>query len=546
MDARTVRASPHAGDAAPRRFAVRAPELRDDSARRLGNAALQYAAVFALAYAVYRLTDGPHPILVVGPAGVRWHGPGLGLGDAAAALAVAGSLALAWAARRGRLGRALDPARVLRVGLAYEVVAAFGIAFVEHWRPYPPEFFPRGISWACVWITVFPMVVPAPPRVAWLAAFAAASTGPLALALSVAAGHPAPSPAVAAALFVPTYLAAALAAFPARLVLALRRQAARAAQMGSYRLVELLGRGGMGEVWRAEHRTLARAAAIKLVKPERLGGRTRAAELLRRFEREAAATAALRSPHTVEVYDFGSTDDGTLFYVMELLDGVDLETLVDVHGPVPPARAVHLLLQICHSLAEAHQQGLVHRDIKPANVYLCRRGLDHDVAKVLDFGLVASVPGERGDGGALASFSGDDASARLTAEGTVPGTPAFMAPEVARGQPADARADLYSLGCVGWWLLSGRLVFERASPLALMLAHANDPLEEGELSAAQEVPDGLARIVLSCLAKDPADRPQSALVLMRRLLGCDAGAAWDAQAAADWWARNLSSGPGAC
>jgi serine/threonine-protein kinase len=235
---------------------------------------------------------------------------------------------------------------------------------------------------------------------------------------------------------------------------------------------------------------------------------------------------------------------------MELLDGVDLETLVDVHGPVPPARAVHLLLQICHSLAEAHQQGLVHRDIKPANVYVCRRGLDHDVAKVLDFGLVAYVPGERAGGaGAPSGASGlsdDDASGSLTAAGTVPGTPAFMAPEVARGRAADGRADLYSLGCVGWWLLSGRLVFERTSPLALMLAHANDPLEEGELDSAQEVPEGLARIILSCLAKDPADRPQSALVLMRRLLACDAGGGWDAQAAADWWARNLSSGPGAC
>ena len=155
--------------------------------------------------------------------------------------------------------------------------------------------------------------------------------------------------------------------------------------MGSYRLEELLGRGGMGEVWRASHRLLARSAAVKLI---RIDPGSDSRELLRRFEREAQATAALRSPHTVDVYDFGTTEDGTFYYVMELLEGFDLETLVTQFGPLPPERAIYMLEQACQSLAEAHEGGLIHRDVKPANIYVCRYGIDWDFVKLLDFGLV--------------------------------------------------------------------------------------------------------------------------------------------------------------
>jgi serine/threonine-protein kinase len=194
----------------------------------------------------------------------------------------------------------------------------------------------------------------------------------------------------------------------------------------------------MGEVWRARHRFLARPAAVKLIRPETLGGgdEDRALVALRRFEREAQAIAGLRSPNTIQIYDFGVADDGTFFYVMELLDGLDLETLVERHGPLPQERVVELLLQVCDSLSEAHEQGLLHRDIKPANIFVCRYGHRFDVVKVLDFGLVRTL--------------GNADDARLTREGTLAGTPAYIAPEQAMGDTVDHRADLYSLGCVAF------------------------------------------------------------------------------------------------
>src|SRR5262245_24008926 len=220
--------------------------------------------------------------------------------------------------------------------------------------------------------------------------------------------------------------------------------------MGSYHLVELLGRGGMGEVWRGEHRLLKRPAAIKLVRPELLGANSDADshDMLRRFEREAQATAALSSPHTIRLFDFGVTSDRTFYYVMELLAGRDLESLVREFGPVPADRALFLLRQACHSLADAHARGLVHRDVKPANIYTCRMGLEYDFVKVLDFGLV--------------KFADRTAMQQtlMTAAHTTTGTPAYMAPELILGEAdIDRRADVYALGCVAYYLLTGQLVF---------------------------------------------------------------------------------------
>ena len=209
-------------------------------------------------------------------------------------------------------------------------------------------------------------------------------------------------------------------------------------ELGCYRLVEKLDHGGMGEIWRARHRMLARPVAVKLIRPELIGVKSapEAAALVSRFRREAEATAALHSPHTVSLHDFGVTPEGAFYYVMELLDGLDLETLVRRFGPVPPERAVHLLAQACDSLAEAHATGLVHRDVKPANIVACRWGLKWDFVKVLDFGLVKATWN-----------LGEDE--HLTSEGTITGTPAYMAPEAALGgRDIDARVDLYGLGCV--------------------------------------------------------------------------------------------------
>jgi serine/threonine-protein kinase len=281
----------------------------------------------------------------------------------------------------------------------------------------------------------------------------------------------------------------------------------------------------MGEVWRAEHRLLARPAAIKLIRPEMLGEASaeRRRAMLARFEREAQATAAMRCPHTVELYDFGVADDGAFYYVMELLDGLDAETLVEQYGPLPAERVVYLWRQVCHSLGEAHQLGLVHRDVKPANVFVCCYGRELDWVKVLDFGLVKTERERSPD-------------VRLTADGAVGGTPAFMAPEQVLGdRPIDGRTDLYAAGCVAYWLLTGTLVFQGRSAVETMMMHVQaepvPPSRRSELA----IPDALERAVLACLEKDPGRRPASADALDALLGAVSLDAPWTASRARAWW-----------
>ena len=232
--------------------------------------------------------------------------------------------------------------------------------------------------------------------------------------------------------------------------------------VGSYRLMEPLGSGGMGEVWRAQHRLLVRPAAVKLIRQSGPFGATRE-QLVRRFEREAQITASLRSPHTVQLYDFGVTDSGNFYYVMELLEGLDLHSMVKRFGPQPTERVIMLLRQACRSLAEAHEHGLVHRDIKPANLFVTRLGHEYDYLKVLDFGIVKDRP----DG---------PESSLLSAQGFLPGTPAFMAPEIVSGdRQVDGRADLYSLACTAYWAVTGQLVFEASTPTQMLLHHIQTP-----------------------------------------------------------------------
>lgn len=281
-----------------------------------------------------------------------------------------------------------------------------------------------------------------------------------------------------------------------------RSEAVAAKAMGLYTLKEKIGEGGMGEVWLAQHRMLARPAAIKLIRPEMLGdGNGDSRRLVRRFEREAQATAGLRSPNTVELYDFGVTEDDTFYYVMEYLDGLDLDSLVTRFGPLPPQRAIYLLTQICSSLGDAHNSGLIHRDVKPANIYTCRMGLTRDFVKVLDFGLVKTQ-------------TTDDHNTQLTREGLTTGTPAYMAPEMVMGEvEVDSRADIYSLGCVGYWLLTGQLVFDRDTPMAVVVDHVKtSPLPPSERTEL-EIPAELDRIILKCLEKDPEKRFQTAMQL---------------------------------
>jgi serine/threonine-protein kinase len=332
------------------------------------------------------------------------------------------------------------------------------------------------------------------------------------------AGAPLPPPAVLYFNLLPTVIAAIVAIVISRIVYDLTVAVNRARDLGSYHLVSPIGRGGMGEVWRAEHRMLARPAAIKLIRPAS-GGISR--DSLVRFEREAQATATLRSPHTVEIYDFGTTEDGAFYYVMELLTGWDADTLVRRHGPVPPERAVHLLRQVCRSLEEAHARELVHRDIKPANIFVCQYGLEYDFVKVLDFGLVKSV-----------GFAED---AGLTAVGVIAGTPEYMAPEIARGEHHfDRRADIYSLGCVAYRLLTGAAVFEARTPVEHMIEHVRGIPSRPSSRAGFSIPAPLEGIVMDCLEKDPAGRPQSARDLALRLEALPLDR-WTPERAEEWW-----------
>jgi hypothetical protein len=325
-------------------------------------------------------------------------------------------------------------------------------------------------------------------------------------------------------------LGTTLATIVSRVLYGLRRQVAEATELGQYLLEERIGGGGMGEVWRARHRLLIRPAAIKLIRPRGLGAIPEDPELLaRRFEREARATAALTSPHTVQLYDFGVAEDGRLYYVMELLDGLDLDTLVRQHGPLPAERVVHLLRQVCSALQDAHANGLVHRDIKPANVVVSRAGTTFDFAKVLDFGLV-KLDGARTGAKDAINLSGADSWS---------GTPGYMAPEVVLGSGyTDHRVDLYALGCVAYWLLTGTMVFEGDNAMQVMMQHVQAQPKRPSSRVALSIPAALEDLIMQCLEKDPARRPASADEVRDRLDALPLASVWSAERAEQWWAMH--------
>ncbi len=343
-------------------------------------------------------------------------------------------------------------------------------------------------------------------------------------------------------------LALGVAVVFARHVVRVRRQAAsatdRARELGSYQLVELLGKGGMGEVWRAKHRLLAREAAIKLIRAEKLASsRKDASTSRRRFRREAQTLAMLQSRHTISLFDYGVTSDGTFFFVMELLDGMDLDTLVQRDGPQPPGRVIHILLQALSSLAEAHDAGLVHRDVKPANLFVCRAADEVDIVKVLDFGIVQSSR-ERGSEAAPLRTLEQLVESRVTQGDQLLGTPSFMAPEQILQRPIDARADLYALGCVAIWLLSGKAPFEKENALATMVGHLTLPPDLSALVPGGMPPE-LARVIEQCLQKSPSDRPSSArsLAASLRAITLPAEETWTMERARAWWAERRSLPP---
>jgi serine/threonine-protein kinase len=493
--------------------------MLEEASQRLGWAGLIYAGTYALAY------FGPHIVATLSTEG---H-PFLQVQNVFALGSIAIGLLVFWLSRRNRCERQ----KLLDFGLVFVVVGSFGISLVEFWAGVPGvdpssnEFL--GIPWECVWILIFPLVAPNAPAKMAVALLLAASTGPATVLLSDALGVAeltmAPTVVVAYFLFT-TYLCAGIAYVLGRIVYRYGMRLKKAQEVGAYELLEPLGEGGMGEVWAGRHRMLARPSAIKLIRPEALGSTDASRQTaLKRFEREARSTAALSSIHTVSVHDFGVTDDGSFFYVMELLDGLSFEALVKRFGPVSPTRAVYLLRQVCHSLDEAHAIGLTHRDIKPANIFTCRLGPDYDFVKVLDFGLVKKSPEMQ-------------QSTELTADGILAGTPAYMAPEMALGKPVDGRADIYALGCVAYWLVTGETVFSGETSVATILEHVRAEPVPPSQRTEMEIPRDFEEVVLSCLAKDPADRPQTAAAFRARIAALDLGEEWSCERGKGWWDKH--------
>jgi serine/threonine-protein kinase len=316
-------------------------------------------------------------------------------------------------------------------------------------------------------------------------------------------------------------MAVSIAVFGSHKIRELQQKAHEADQIGQYRLKQVIGFGGMGTVYLAEHVLLRRPCAVKIIRPDQAGD----PRTLIRFEREVQATATLTHPNTVEIFDYGHAADGTFYYVMEYLPGMNLQDLVDRHGPMPPPRAVHLLRQVCQALREAHSIGLIHRDIKPSNIFACERGKVYDVAKLFDFGLVKSF-----------SPAGNDV--RVTQDGGFTGSPAFMSPEQASGRRGiDARSDIYNVGAVAYFLITGELLFDRDSFLEMIHAHAHEPLvviPEFE----QTVPADLRQVILRCLEKDPAHRYQDAGSLDKGLAACAAAGQWTPEHAEEWWRQH--------
>jgi serine/threonine-protein kinase len=493
-----------------------APELLSQSAGRLRILALHYAFTFFMAGFFPNLINADRRVAF-------WANPEHwvpGLISIAIAIAVAALT----------LSRRVPLKTVMNIGLVFQVVSCYGIALAEYLEPTRLNMNGWiGLSWVAPWSSLFTVVIPTRPVKAAGATLASLTAVPVVIGFMVLTRRTTFSPTADTFFFwivLPYLLVTLMAYVGARVVYALGKEVTEARELGSYRLVERLGQGGMGEVWRAKHRLLARPAAVKLIRTSGLGHALGTDDAIRRFEREAQVTAALSSPHTVQLFDFGVADDGSFYYVMELLDGVDLQTLVDRYGPVPAERAIYLLRQVCHSLAEAESHGLVHRDIKPANLFVCRYGGEHDFVKVLDFGIAKTAP-EQMETGAIG----------ITRDDMVKGTPAYIAPEQAMGTHVDARTDIYATGCVAYFLLTGKPVFSGDTPMAVVVHHARTPPTAPSAVSELPIPPALDELILECLAKNPADRPPTARALAQRLAGIELRS-WNEERAREWWEKH--------
>lgn len=418
---------------------------------------------------------------------------------------------------------------LLDVGTGFRVFVAFVIGWYETALPIHTDHPVRGLSAIALWIILTSFFMPNSPLKTALAVIASASAWPVTYLIHAKLnGYPSPPINRMLVWLLPIAMMSIWAYVVNSRMLQMYLSNQKAEEMGSYKLDYVIGKGGMGEVWHARHRMLFRDAAVKLIRAEVLAGLNGRQETMmrKRFEREAQATASLRSPHTVDLFDFGMTKDNAFYYAMELLDGVDLQTMVERYGPLHPGRVRKILMEVCESLEEAHHHGIIHRDIKPKNIFLSRLGLEYDFTKVLDFGLAKSI------------FVRD--MSLMTLEGVATGTPAYLAPEIAMGEAdVDGRADIYSLGCVAYFLLTGQLVFNEPSPTALALAHVQkQPIPLSERTELP-IPAGLEAIVMKMLSKEKSARPRSAEELSRMLKSLMDVPEWTAEDAKVWWQTNL-------
>lgn len=409
----------------------------------------------------------------------------------------------------------LPPARVTAFGHAYVLASAAAMSLTEMVVVPGRHADITGVSGICIWIVLFPMVIASRPLPTLVTAFASASMLPICYLLLADGPDPLFTAGHLVEWFVPGYFCAGLAWLAARSFTALadRLAAARAEirELSGYRLEGRIGKGGMGEVWRARHRLLPQLAAVKFIRTDRDAGA--GSVLAERFAGEARALASLRSPSTVRIYDYGVTESGELFYVMEHIDGIDLERLVLRCGPLPVARLLHLLIQACRALEELHGAGLLHRDIKPDNILLARIGGQPDAVKLIDFGLAIERRGE-------------------DPEGAVAGTVGYVAPELLlRSAAPSVASDLYGLGCVGWWLATGQELYPAGDDQEVMLSHVSAPLPE----PAVELPSALLAVLQECLAKRPEQRPAGARELRGQLESLACIHVWDEGGAAAWW-----------
>ncbi len=502
-------------------------DLVERSGDQIRKAALAFAAIWAFA------------LVIAYPVAILFNGQPLarrGFPHPGTELALVGlltSLGMAWLASR----KGGNPERILSLALGHEVLTAILVSTIAWWAPGPT--FRTSLSPICLFLPIYPALAPLSMRMVLSAGLLAATTDVLGWTVALARGVAPQADAVQILFaFGTTYLCALLSVLPATIIRRLGRAVQEARDMGAYRLESLIGKGGMGEVYRASHRLLARPAAVKVIGATDLSemtGETRT-RALERFRREAAVAAALTSPHTISLYDFGITESGTYYYVMELLQGMDLQAMVDRHGPLPPARAIHFLRQTAISLAEAHQFGIVHRDIKPSNVYASRLGLEVDFVKVLDFGVVK-----------VETKRGTEEGLKLSREDVPIGTPAYMAPEgIDGGGALTPASDVYALGCVAFFLLTGEMVFHASSVMQMAMKHMEEvPRRPSMVQPNNGIPSGVDDLIVSSLSKRPEDRPADGIAFLTRLQPLAHAMPWSADLAREWWNTHVPIVPAA-